>query len=525
MSDVESEGPVTRGLRRRPVAIAVTLAIALVVSACVPLAFLGQGEDRGTPAPSLPAEPENTVESFAEQEPGWQPCLDGMQCADVYAPLDWTDPAGERITLHLVKHPATGGDPIGTLFVNPGGPGASGADYVANSIASAVQPEVARAYDVIGWDPRGVGQSSPVSCLDAAAMDEYLFGLGEDVGEVGSDTWIAAAQAESEEFGSACAASTGDLLAHVDTGSTVQDLDMLRGIVGDETLNYLGYSYGTYIGARYADAYPEKVGRLVLDGAMDPAASLSEVVREQTRGFELALRAYVTDCIERRDCPFTGDVEESMTAIGVLLDRIDADPLQGSDGRMLSSSTMLTAIITPLYSQSNWGYLDQLFETAADGDADVALSLADFYYDRQGGEYLSNSTEAFSAINCLDYPNDPDVDQMRADAQELEEIAPTIGRFQGYGDLACAGWPFPGVEERTAVTAAGSAPILVVGTTGDPATPYRWAESLADQLENATLLTYQGEGHTAYGENACINSAVDAYLLEGVMPRSGVTCS
>ena len=522
---MEQTGRAERALRRRPVGIAVTLAIALVVSACVPLAFLDRGDGGGTAAPTLPDEPGSTAASFAQQQPDWQDCLDGMQCADVYAPLDWEDPAGERITLHLVKHPATGGDPIGTLFVNPGGPGASGADYVANNIDSAVQPDVARAYDVIGWDPRGVGQSSPVSCFDAAEMDEFLFGVGEETGEVGSDTWIDAAKAESAEFGAACAERTGALIGHVDTGSTVQDLDMLRGIVGDDTLSYLGYSYGTYIGARYADAYPERVGRLVLDGAIDPASTLSDVIREQTRGFELALRAYVTDCIERRDCPFTGDVDQSMTAIGQLLDQIDAAPLQGSDGRMLTSSTMLTAIITPLYSQSNWGYLDQLFETTAEGNADVALSLADFYYDRQNGEYLSNSTEAFSAINCLDYPSQTDVDRMRRDAQELDEIAPTIGRFQGYGDLACAGWPAPGVEERAAVTAEGSDEILVVGTTGDPATPYRWAESLANQLENGTLLTYEGEGHTAYGENDCVNDAVDAYLLEGTVPKSGTVCS
>ena len=524
MNELEDSGRVKRSLVRRPVAIAVTVAVALVISACVPLAFLGQGE-RGADSPSsLPAEPGDSVASFAAQEPDWQSCLDGMQCADVYAPLDWTDPAGERITLHLVKQPATGGDPIGTLFVNPGGPGASGADYVAENIDSAVQSDVARAYDVIGWDPRGVGQSAPVSCLDAAAMDEYLFGL-DDTGEVGSDEWIAAARAESKEFGAACAESSGALLEHVDTGSTVQDLDMLRGIVGDAKLNYLGYSYGTYIGARYADAYPEKVGRLVLDGAMDPSASLSEVVREQTRGFELALRAYVTDCIERNNCPFTGDVDQSMAAIGTLLDRIEVTPLQGSDGRMLTSSTMLTAIITPLYSQSNWGYLDQLFETAAEGDADVALSLADFYYDRSNGEYLSNSTEAFAAINCLDYPNADDVEQMRAEAAELAEIAPTIGRFQWVGVLSCSGWPYPGVDERVAVSAEGADPILVVGTTGDPATPYRWAVSLAKQLDNASLLTYKGEGHTAYGENDCVNAAVDGYLLDGVVPKNGTTCT
>lgn len=517
-------GPVQRRLLRRPVLIAWIVAVVMVVGVTVPLFFL-TGES-GQEAGPLPTPPANSVESFGEQDPVWTNCAEGMQCADVYAPLDWNDPAGERITLALVKQPATGGDPIGSLFVNPGGPGASGIDYVKDNINGAVQPDVQRAYDVIGWDPRGVGQSTPVTCLDASEMDDYLFGYEktDDLTE-GSDEWIDAALEETAEFGKACEERTGALLGHVDTASTVQDLDMLRAIVGDPKLNYLGYSYGTFIGALYADAYPERVGRLVLDGAMDPAADLSDVMREQTRGFELALRAYVTDCIGRNMCPFSGTVDEAMAKIGQMLDRVDAKPLQGSDGRMLTSGTMLTAIITPLYSESNWSYLDQLFRTVNKGDADVALSLADFYYDRQGGSYLNNSTESFSAINCLDYPNALDPERMRAEAKELAEIAPTIGRFQGYGDVSCASWPFPGVSERTGVTGAGADPILVVGTTGDPATPYRWAESLADQLESGTLVTYEGEGHTAYGKSSCINKVVDDYLLTGAVPDGDPRCS
>jgi pimeloyl-ACP methyl ester carboxylesterase len=430
------------------------------------------------------------------------------------------------MSLRLVKHPATGGDPMGTLFVNPGGPGASGAEYIANSIDFVIPETVQREYDVIGWDPRGVGASTPVRCFDAADMDDFLFGLGEtgDL-EVGSDEWIAAALDESRAFGAACEEGTGPLLGHVDTASTVRDLDMLRAIVGDSALNYLGFSYGTYIGARYADAFPERVGRLVLDGAMDPTTELADVVREQTRGFELALRAYTTDCLQRRGCPLSGTVDDAMASIGALLDRVDEEPLQGSDGRMLSAGTMLTAIITPLYAQSNWRYLDQLWETVAQGDADVALSLADFYYDRVDGRYLSNSTEAFSAINCLDYPGGLDPDRMREQAAELADIAPTIGRFQGYGGISCAAWPVQGVADRVGVTAAGADPILVVGTTGDPATPYRWAESLAQQLESGVLVTYVGEGHTAYGESDCVDRVVDAYLLTGAVPAEDPRCT
>lgn len=525
---VVDEAETTARPRRRPwrAAVAILAACALGFSGCgiLPQLLSGAGSAPG-PGP-LPAEPDGTVEGFGAQRPNWGDCGDGVQCADVYAPLDWDDPAGERITLRLVKHPATGGDPVGTLFVNPGGPGASGAEYVANSIDFVFPEAVQREYDVIGWDPRGVGDSTPVRCFDAAGMDEYLFGIDDAADlEVGSDEWIAAALDDSRAFGAACEEGSGALLGHVDTASTVRDLDMLRAIAGDPALNYLGFSYGTYIGARYADAFPERVGRLVLDGAMDPTTELADVVREQTRGFELALRAYATDCLQRRGCPLSGSVDDAMASIGKLLDRVDEQPLRGSDGRMLSAGTMLTAIITPLYAQSNWGYLDRLWETVAQGDADVALSLADFYYDRVDGRYLSNSTEAFSAINCLDYPGGLDPDRMRQEAAELAEIAPTIGRFQGYGDISCAAWPAQGVADRAGVTAAGADPILVIGTTGDPATPYRWAESLAQQLESGVLVTYVGEGHTAYGDNDCVDRVVDDYLLTGAVPDGDPRCS
>ncbi|WP_241490403.1 alpha/beta hydrolase [Leucobacter chromiiresistens] len=514
-----------RGRRLLGVA-ALATAAALAVSGCAPIAALVQ--QATAREPELPPRPDGTVEGFGAQQPDWAPCGDGLECAVVHAPLDWEQTSGETITLSLVKQEARGGEPIGTLFVNPGGPGASGIDYLSGGVGGAVQPDVQEAYDVVAWDPRGVGASTPVTCLDDAAMDDYLFGVdpAEQGLEKGSDAWMDAALAHERDFGEACLEQTGDLLAHVSTAETVRDLDMLRAIVGDPQLNYLGYSYGTYIGARYADAYPDRVGRLVLDGAMDPSASLADVVREQTRGFETALRAYTTDCLTRDDCPLDGPVDVAMAQISALLDRVEAEPLTGSDGRAFTVSTMLTAIITPLYSQGNWGYLDELFSTVAAGDADTGLMLADFYYDRQNGAYLSNSTEAFTAINCLDYPaGSSDRDQMRADAAELDEIAPTIGRFQGYGDLACAAWPEQPTSERGPVAGAGAAPILVVGTTGDPATPYRWAESLADQLESGVLVTYQGEGHTAYGENDCVDDTIDAYLLTGATPAADPQCS
>ncbi|WP_246454339.1 alpha/beta hydrolase [Leucobacter denitrificans] len=441
-----------------------------------------------------------------------------------------------------MKQAATGGDPIGTLFVNPGGPGASGANYVRNNIDGAVGTALQRDYDVIGWDPRGVGASSAVNCFDDAEMDEFLFGIDDDSVDLerGSAEWIAAATEESTAFGAACQENTGPLLGYVDTNSTVRDLDMLREIAGDEQLHYLGYSYGTFIGARYAETYPERVGRMVLDGVLSPSATLADVVREQTRGFESALRSYAAWCLSGEDCPLSGSVvggsatgksasveaavDAAMTRIRSVLEAVDDEPIRATDGRLLGSSTLLTAIITPLYSQSNWGYLNTLFASVAEGDADFAFALADSYYGRVDGTYEDNSTVAFSAINCLDYPRDADPERMKREAAELEQLAPTIGKFQGYGDLSCAGWPYPGVESRDKVTARGSDPILVLGTTGDPATPYQWAVDLAENLENGVLVSLEGEGHTAYGKNSCVDRVVESYLLDGTTPENGLVC-
>lgn len=509
--------PRSRALRTGAAALTIIGALSLTGCASLFNLFFTPNE-----APIAEVEGNN----YAAQRPAWQACGE-MQCARVQAPIDWADPGGDRIELALVKQPATGGSSMGTIFVNPGGPGASGADFIASSIDYAIDERLQENYDIVGWDPRGVGQSSAVSCLDDAGLDELLYGSSLTDGiEPGSQEWVDAAIIENAEFGAACLEATGPLLEHVDTLSTVQDLEMLREIVGDEKLNYLGFSYGSYIGARYADEYADRVGRVVLDGAIDPTATLADVVREQTRGFELSLRAYVTDCLNRQDCPLDGSVDTAMSQWRALLDSVDADPLTGEDGRMVNAGTLLTAVITPLYSIEMWPYLDQLFVASSQGDASVALSLADYYNDRLDGVYTTNLLTAFTAINCLDYPRpEPlDLEQMRANAAELERIAPTIGAFQGFGEVGCLGWPGEAVQERLPVSAEGAEPILVIGTTGDPATPFRWAESLSEQLESGVLIAFEGEGHLAYTSSECVATLVDDYFVTGAVPESGIRC-
>lgn len=466
---------------------------------------------------------EAELQPFYEQVLQWESCGDGLQCTTAQAPMDWDNPGDAEIELALVRHPATG-DRLGSLLVNPGGPGASGYDFILESLDFATSERLQSRYDIVGFDPRGVNHSSAVDCHDQPAeMDEYIYGLSGL--PVGTDAWIDDLEASAAEFGQACLAHTGDLLAHVDTESAARDLDLLRAVLGDADLNYLGYSYGTLLGATYADLFPENTGRMVFDGAVDPATTELEVTATQAQGFENATRAYLADCLNTEECPFQGSVDQAMQTIDELLDSLDASPLRHSDGRLLGSGAMFTAIITPLYNVGNWPYLNILFDEVMSGETETAFLLADTYNERNpDGTYASNQTEAFIAINCLDYESDASRATLHANAAELAEVAPVYGPRMSYG-VTCAQWPFQSERDRVAISAEGSSDILVVGTTGDPATPYEWAVNMADQLENGHLVTYNGQGHTAYNKsNDCVQNAVEGYLIDGTVPRADPNC-
>lgn len=500
--------------------IAVAAVVALTLSGCVTWFLPAKAERTSTPAPEkVSAE----LQAFYGQHLTWSGCASGMQCATAKAPLDWSDPAAGEIELALIRHPASG-NKIGSLLVNPGGPGGSGYDFVKDSVDYATDSALQDRFDVVGFDPRGVGRSSAVKCYGPAQMDEYLYGITPGVR--GSDQWIAENATASRDFGAACSTNTGDLLDRVDTVSAARDLDLLRAVLGDSKLYYLGYSYGTYLGAVYAELYPGRTGRLALDGALDPAATNFDVTKVQAQGFESALRAYLADCLSQSNCPFRGTVDDGMRSVAELLASVDKSPIRNSDGRLLGASTLVTAIITPLYQADAWSYLSSMFTSVMKGNASAAFTLADSYNSRNSdGTYKDNSTEAFMAINCLDYTYNADPAVMRAQAAELTKAAPVIGPYMAYGDIGCANWPYTSTVEREPIAAKGSAPILVIGTTNDPATPYVWAKNLAGELENGHLLTYKGEGHTAYNKsNSCVNDAVDAYLIDGTLPPEGKTC-
>ncbi|MDO4899726.1 alpha/beta hydrolase [Actinomyces sp.] len=495
----------------------------------------------GSPTAAVPA----GLGDYYAQDVEWYSCgKTGMDevggkgdfsCAYVTVPLDYTEPDGQRIEIAMKRRSADA-KPIGTLFINPGGPGGSGISLVT-TIDGYFSNDLLASYDVIGFDPRGVGNSTAIDCLTDAELDELRSGseLDRAIGAADTDGAVDAAglQAEvveyAEWFGDKCEKNTpAGLLDHVDTVSAARDLDVLRAVVGEEVLTYLGYSYGTYLGATYAELFPANAGRLVLDGGLDPTLSAGEVTLGQAAGFESALRTYVADCQSGDNCPLSGDVDAGVAQIQDLLKVTMDAPIPTSDpDRPLTRSLAGSAIVNMMYRSESWSTLTEGLDQAMNQqDGSVLLSTADLFASRQSdGSYRSNAGEAITVINCLDYPVSGDAESWETERDALKEASPTFGADMGYSDLFCQTWGHESTRERTEIHARGAAPMLVIGTTGDPATPYVWSQALAAQLDDARLVTWRGNGHTAYGRSDdCVTKAVDDFLLAGVLPEDGLVC-
>ena len=458
---------------------------------------------------------------FYTQAVTWSSCNGGFQCAEVEVPLNYEKPAQDSIELSAIRLPA-GGKRLGAMLINPGGPGGSGVNMVMDGGKNYFSAKLRGAYDVVGFDPRGVQRSAGVKCLDDAQTDaarQADFDLSTDAG-------MARAEAEVKRQTQLCEKNSGPALEHMDTVSAARDMDVLRAVLGDSNLNYMGFSYGTKLGATYAGLFPERVGKFSLDGAMDPSLDIDQVSMGQAVGFENALRAWAEDCVATSECPVSGTADEAMEQIRQLQDVYVQTPQQTPDGRVVTGTEFTGALAFGMYSTDLWAPLTGALTQAFAGDASGMLMLADFSADRDSeGKYNSNTAAAFNAVNCLDYPMNSDVDHMRAEELKLEQAAPTFGKLLGYSCLSCKYWPVPATSEPAAISAAGAGPILVVGTTGDPATPYEWSEALAKQLDSGVLLTWDGEGHTAYGRaNECVTSAVDDYFVDGKVPANGTSC-
>lgn len=486
-----------------------------------------EGVPSSLPSPTLTADDPEADERYAKfftQQPQWSSCYTDHECAKVMVPMDWADPGGSTIELAVVRS-MTAKDPLGSLLMNPGGPGSSGVDYVGQYLPYVVSGNVLKSYQVVGFDPRGVAGSAPVECVADTELDGYLF---DDLDPETEQGWINAGEV-AQKFADGCAAGTGELLGHVDTVSAARDMDVIRAVVGDERLNFLGKSYGTLLGATYADLFPGKVGRMVLDGALNPASSAQDVAIGQAKGMEVALESYLQDCLSRSGCPFTGSVEDAKQQIRDFFAQVEAEPMStGDPSRPLTGVRASIGVITPLYSKTAWPQLTAAFRAAFNGDGIAFLTLADTYAERKpDGSYASNIMEAFTAINCLDYPrSDTSFESVKDAAAAITEAAPVFGPYLSYGEHTCAVWPYEPQREVGPVNAVGAPPIVVVGTTNDNATPYPWAVELAEQLSSGVLLTFEGDGHTAYvsGGSQCIDAAVDTYLLRGEAPENGLRC-
>lgn len=522
--------------------VALVLALALLAAAGVTALGLGGRGGSGqpsaqqpssapsssapsTPAPTGPAEggarrpPDPALARFYAQRPRWEAC-GSHECSTLTVPLDYARPDGETIGLALLRVPAAQpAKRVGSLVVNPGGPGAPGTEYAAQAGVVFRQP-LLDAYDVVGFDPRGTGASAPVDCLSDEELDEYI--AGDPTPDTAAER--AAYVRWTERIGAGCAARSPEIAAHVTTVEAARDMDVLRAALGEARLDYFGASYGTKLGATYADLFPRRVGRFVLDGALDPTLTTRQLNLGQAAGFERALQAYAADCVAQ-ECSLGGSVEEVLGSITEVVERVDREPLPATGGRRLRVGNAFYGIVAPLYHRDYWFVLTQALEAAQAGDGSVLLQLSDLYTSRGPTGYTDNSAEAIYAINCLDDPTAIEPSEVDEQLPAFERASPTFGEAFAWSLVGCAGIEVESAVDEPVVDAPGAAPIVVVGTTRDPATPYEWSVALAEQLESGVLVSRDGDGHTGYNAgNTCVDTAVEQYLVDGVVPSDGLEC-
>ncbi|MBB5128509.1 alpha/beta hydrolase [Streptomyces griseoloalbus] len=527
-------------LRRSRTRACLLAAAALLVSGCSSGSATSSGsaaaaeeaavEEAAALAP-LPRSTPAALTPYYEQKPAWRDCgVPGFQCATLKAPLDYAEPSAGDVRLAVTRKKATGpGKRLGSLLVNPGGPGGSAIGYAQAYAGIGYPVDVRARYDVVAVDPRGVARSEPVECLNGPEMDTYTRtdGTPDDAKE--TDALVAA----YKKFAEGCGADAPKLLRHVSTIEAARDMDIVRAALGDEKLNYVGASYGTFLGATYAGLFPDRAGRLVLDGAMDPSLPARRLNLEQTAGFDTAFTAFAKDCVRRSDCPLGGrdaGPGQAGKKLKAFFDGLDARPIPtgDADGRRLTESLATIGVIAAMYDEGAWPQLrESLTAAMRENDGAGLLVLSDSYYERDADGGYTNLMFANAAVNCLDLPPAFDSpDEVRRALPDFEKASPVFGEGLAWASLNCAYWPVQATGEARRIEAKGAAPIVVVGTTRDPATPYRWAEALAGQLSSARLLTYEGDGHTAYGRgSACVDSAINAYLLHGRPPADGKRCS
>ena len=451
----------------------------------------------------------------------WTDCGSGFQCTTVQAPLDYAHPDSGSIGIAISRKPATDtAHRIGSVLTNPGGPGASGIQFLKGETAA--MSNLNTRFDLIGFDPRGIGQSAPVRCLDGPqedainALDPVFDDFLEKQAGIDAD----------KAFAAGCKLLSGQVLPFVDSISAARDMDVIRAALGDQKLTYLGFSYGTFLGENYAHLFPSHVRALALDGVIDPSLSPNDLIYAQLVGFEQNLQSFLSDCRARKasSSPCTyAQAGDPGTKLMDLMQRLDTTPLPVGN-RSLTRALAVIGVLTPLYDASTWSYLDQALVQADKGNGTLLLRFSDIYLGRNADGTYDNQTDANVAINCIDRPVPSDVAAYDALGPKFARASPLFGPAFQYSNLLCAYWPVKPTGTVGPLPADGAPPILLVGGTGDPATPYSWAQAENQQLTGSVLLTRQGNGHVSYDKSACAKQAIDAYLIDLTLPAAGTVC-
>ena len=451
----------------------------------------------------------------------WTDCGGSFQCTTVQVPLDYAHPDSGSIGIAISRKPATGpAQRIGSVLTNPGGPGASGIEFLRGE-ASAMTNLNTR-FDLIGFDPRGIGQSAPVRCLNGPqedgfnALDPVLDDPQEKQAGIDAD----------KSFTAGCKQLSGQILPFLDTISAARDMDVIRAALGDKKLTYLGFSYGTFLGENYAHLFPSHIRALALDGVIDPTLTPNDLLYAQMVGFQQNLQAFLSDCRARKTssspCAYaqTGDPGTKLTD---MMQRLDVTPLPVGN-RQLTRGLALTGVLVTLYDQSTWGYLDQALTLVDRSNGTLLLRFADLYNGRNSDGTYTNEIEANVAVNCVDRPVPTDIAAYEALGSKFASASPLFGPAFQYSNLTCAYWPAKATGSVGPLTAEGAPPILLVGGTGDPATPYAWAQAVNTQLAGSVLLTREGNGHVSYTKSSCAKQLIDAYLIGLTLPPAGTVC-
>jgi pimeloyl-ACP methyl ester carboxylesterase len=481
------------------------------------------------PAPSAPADTDYpaALAAYYTQRVSWTSCGDASdhECATIEVPVDYAKPGGDRFTLAVRKAPATDpGKRLGSLLVNPGGPGASGVQYAQLS-SFAFTPELRAAYDIVGFDPRGIGQSSLVRCLSNADLDR-LFSVDPTPDTPAERSTLLS---EADRITTDCATRGGERARHLSTTEVARDMDILRVLVGDPRLNFFGGSYGTFLGAIYADTFPTKVGRMVLDSAMSPNQTEQQEMTYDIQGFESSIDAFISWCVARSDCALGSDKAAARAKIVALLDAVEKKGLTTSKPGLqrIGEGWVGFAIFMCLYSSQSWPTLNKGLAQAFTGRGDILLAKGMSVVERNTSGQYADSTylQAMLPVRCADWPRAPATPALEAARAKAKAAHPLWARMTGELYDNCKAWPTAGRTPKGTTLAVGAAPILVIGNDRDPATPIGGTKQLASDLASGVLLTSDHDGHgTYFAGSDCVDSAVDAYLIEGTVPPDGEAC-